>query len=109
MERFEANTLCQHSQAISTLYRSVGTYVRICKLCYAVSSNIQSKGVFTGMEVIDKIEQVFSSDDANYFILEQIHTLPTMIEALPRKPPELQVCQSFITSLSNETFLVSST
>ena len=44
-----------------------------------------------GLEVLDTMNRVFMSDYANYFIIDSLHTLPHLIEELPRKHPTVQV------------------
>ena len=41
---------------------------------------------------MDIILNIYSSDPANYFILDSLHTLPLFIEALPYKDTVVQVC-----------------
>lgn len=43
------------------------------------------------MEVVNTMHKVLTSDPANYFILDSLHTLPHLIEVLPVKCGSVQV------------------
>ena len=43
------------------------------------------------MEVVNTMHKVLTSDPANYFILDSLHSLPHLIEVLPVKSASVQV------------------
>ena len=43
------------------------------------------------MEVVNTMYKVLTSDPANYFILDSLHSLPHLIEVLPVKSASVQV------------------
>ena len=63
----------------------------MCVHYFHSPSTSQCQSTNTAMEVVNTMHKVLTSDPANYFILDSLHSLPHLIEVLPAKSASVQV------------------